>query len=61
MNTRNAFFILVGLVFWVGCAAPGASEGEATPDVVMSTPRVPMTLAPTYTPSSTQAPLPTIT
>ena len=61
MNIRNAFFILVGLVFWVGCATPGTSETEATPDVVMSTPRPPVTLAPTYTPSSTQAPLPTIT
>lgn len=61
MGIRNRFFILIGLIFLVACGSPGASVDGVNGNVVMPTPRPPTTLVPTYTPSSTQAPLPTIT
>ncbi|MBE2225505.1 MAG: hypothetical protein IAF02_28475, partial [Anaerolineae bacterium] len=58
MHTRNLFFIFIALIILVSC---GTRTGETTPEAVMSTPRPPMTLAPTYTPAATQGPLPTLT
>ena len=59
MGMRNSFFMLVALLFLVAC---GDAEVERiTIEAIMPTPRPPMTLAPTYTPAATQAPLPTST
>jgi hypothetical protein len=58
MRIQNTLFFLIILVFLAGC---GTSPNNSTPEFVMPTPRPPMTLAPTYTPESTQGPLPTIT
>ena len=58
MGNRNIFFVLFTVILLVSC---GKSPSNATPGAVMSTPRPPVTLAPTYTPAATQGALPTIT
>lgn len=58
MRIRNILFIFIALIILVSC---GTLPGETTPEAVMSTPRPPVTLAPTYTPAATQGPLPTLT
>ena len=57
MHIRHIFFTFIAFLL-VSCGTP---TGETTPEMVMSTPRPPVTLAPTYTPAATQGPLPTIT
>ncbi len=47
------------MLLLAGCGSPNSGQNGET--YVMPTPRPPMTLAPTYTPPATPAPLPTIT
>ncbi len=58
MRGLKPLFGLCVVVILVSCGQ-AATGGDG--NYVMPTPRPPMTLAPTFTPASTQAPLPTIT